>query len=92
MAVIEVNLAGRPYEVRVEAGLLARCGEECRHLLRKPRVPIVTDVHVHAAWGETVTASLTAAGFEPRWKVLPAGEAIVDSPCRSHRVAAGRRS
>jgi len=75
MAVIDVNLAGRPYEVRVGPGLLARTGEECRPLLRKQRVPIVTDANVHAAWGGPVGASLIAAGFEPRWKILPPGEA-----------------
>ncbi|MFC3174713.1 3-dehydroquinate synthase [Novosphingobium bradum] len=74
MAVIPVNIAGHPYEVRIAAGLLARVGEECAPLLRKRRVPIVTDARVHAAWGQTVGASLVAAGFEPAWKVLPAGE------------------
>ncbi|HEY6870655.1 MAG TPA: 3-dehydroquinate synthase [Novosphingobium sp.] len=75
MAVIPVDIAGRPYEVRVAAGLLANLGEQCRPLLRKPQVPIVTDEHVHATWGPIVEASLQAAGFEPRWKILPAGEA-----------------
>ena len=75
MAVIGVDIAGRPYEVRIAAGLLARVGAECAPLLRKKRVPIVTDVQVHAAWGAVVEKSLTEAGFEARWKILPAGEA-----------------
>ena len=75
MAVIPVSLAGRPYEVRVAPGLLADAGAQCKPLLRKHKVPIVTDANVRAAWGETVGQSLIAAGFEPRWKVLPAGEA-----------------
>ena len=75
MAVIPVDIAGRPYEVRVAPGLLADLAGQCGALLRKARVPIVTDVNVHAAWGATVEQSLVAAGFEPRWKVLPAGEA-----------------
>ena len=75
MAVIPVSLAGRPYEVRVAPGLLADVGGQCKALLRKPKVPIVTDVNVYAAWGDTVAQSLMAHGFEPRWKVLPAGEA-----------------
>jgi len=74
MAVISVDVAGRPYEVRIAAGILARAGEECGPLLRKRRVPVVTDTNVHAAWGETVGASLSAAGFEAVWKILPAGE------------------
>jgi 3-dehydroquinate synthase len=75
MAVIPVNIAGRPYEVRVEAGLLADVAAQCGARLRKKRVPIVTDVNVHAAWGAAIEASLTAAGHEPRWRILSPGEA-----------------
>ena len=38
MAVIPVDIAGRPYEVRVGAGLLAELVENCRGKLRKRRV------------------------------------------------------
>jgi 3-dehydroquinate synthase len=75
MAVIPVALAGRPYEVRVATGLLLRVAEECGPRLRKQRVPIITDANVHAAWGAAVQASLEGAGFEPRWRILPPGEA-----------------
>jgi 3-dehydroquinate synthase len=74
MAVIRVDIAGRPYEVRVGAGLLAELGAECRGRLRKRAVPIVTDRNVHAAWGAVVEGALRASGHEPRWRVLPAGE------------------
>ncbi|PLK26108.1 3-dehydroquinate synthase [Novosphingobium sp. TH158] len=74
MAVVPVSLAGRPYEVRIERGLLRRVGEECGARLRKARVPIVTDAHVYAAWGEAVEQSLLAVGKQPAWRVLPAGE------------------
>ena len=75
MAVIPVNIAGHPYEVRVEAGLLGNVAAECAPLLRKKCVPIITDSNVHAAWGGVVEASLVAAGYEPRWRILPPGEA-----------------
>lgn len=75
MAVIPVNIAGAPYEVRIAAGLLDRVGGEVRPLLRKDRVAVVTDTHVAAAWRERVEASLTAAGLSAQWLVLPAGEA-----------------
>ena len=75
MAVICVDIAGRPYEVRVGAGLLAELVPNCRGLLRKRGVPIVTDAHVHAAWGEVVERSLRDNGHEPHWRILPAGEA-----------------
>ena len=74
MAVISVDVADRPYEVRVEAGLLAELVPNCRGLLRKRDVPIVTDSNVHKAWGEVVEAALRDHGHEPHWRILPAGE------------------
>jgi 3-dehydroquinate synthase len=74
MAVIPVELAGRSYEVRVGDGLLADLPAQCGKLLRKRRVPIVTDVNVAAEWQQAVAGSLAAAGFEPRWLVLGPGE------------------
>ena len=75
MAVIPVDIAGAPYEVRIGTGLLANLANECGALLRKSRVPIVTDTNVHAAWGAVVEDSLRQAGHEPVWRILPAGEA-----------------
>jgi len=74
MAVIPVDVAGRPYEVRVEAGLLAELVPNCRGLLRKREVAIVTDANVHAAWGEVIETALRDHGHEPHWRILPAGE------------------
>jgi 3-dehydroquinate synthase len=75
MTTIPVDIAGRPYEVRIAAGLLGDVAAQCGSRLRKARVPIVTDANVHAAWGAVVSASLTAAGHEPAWRILPPGEA-----------------
>ncbi len=74
MAVIPVDIAGRPYEVHVGTGLLAGLVEHCRGRLRKREVPIVTDSNVHAAWGEVVEAALRDNGHEPRWRILSPGE------------------
>jgi 3-dehydroquinate synthase len=74
MAVIPVELAGRSYEVRVGAGLLADLPAQCGKLLRKSRVPIVTDRHVAQHWRETVDTALRSAAFEPRWLILEPGE------------------
>jgi 3-dehydroquinate synthase len=74
MAVIPVDIAGAPYEVRIEAGLLARVGEHCRSFIRKDRVAIVTDANVAASWQDAVAASFAAVGIAPEWLVLPAGE------------------
>jgi 3-dehydroquinate synthase len=75
VAVIPVDIAGAPYEVRIGTGLLANLAAECGGRLRKARVPIVTDTQVHAAWGSVVEDSLRQAGHEPAWRILPAGEA-----------------
>lgn len=74
MAVIAVSLAGRPYDVRVERGLLGGIAQACGARLRKPVVPIVTDANVHAAWGAAVESSLMAADKQPAWRILPPGE------------------
>lgn len=74
MAVIPVAIAGAPYEVRIEAGLLARAGEHCRPLIRKDRVAIVTDENVATSWRDTVAASFDKVGLRSEWLVLPAGE------------------
>ncbi len=75
MAVIPVDIAGRPYEVRVGRGLLADLPGQCGAQLRKTRVPIVTDAAVHAAWGPLVEQALGSAGHDVRWRILPPGEA-----------------
>jgi 3-dehydroquinate synthase len=74
MAVIPVAIAGAPYDVRIEAGLLRRVGAEVRPFIRKPSVPVVTDANVAAQWREVVEASLATAGLASAWLVLPAGE------------------
>jgi 3-dehydroquinate synthase len=75
MSVTRVELAGRAYEVRVGGGLLADVAAHCGPLLRKKVVPVITDANVAAAWQDTVAQSLRAAGHEPRFLVLGAGEA-----------------
>jgi 3-dehydroquinate synthase len=74
MAVIPVDLAGRSYEVRVGGGLLADLPAQCGALLRKQRVPIVTDSNVAKHWRSTLDQALQSGGFEPRWLVLDPGE------------------
>ena len=74
MAVIDVALAGRSYEVRVEHGLLAELADHAAPFLRKAAVPIVADTNARRHWGEAVEASLRAAGKEPRWYDVAPGE------------------
>ncbi len=74
MAVIPVDIAGRPYEVHVGAGLLAELVPLCAGRLRKRRVPVVTDANVHARWGAVIETALHAHGHEAAWRILPPGE------------------
>ena len=74
MAVIPVAIAGAPYDVRIEAGLLACAGEHCRPFLQKDRVAVITDENVADQWRATVSASFDEAGIKAEWLVLPAGE------------------
>ncbi len=75
MAVIDVAVAASPYQVHVGVGLLDQLVPLSGGLLRKRRVPVVTDANVHAAWGAKVEAALAAHGHEAIWQILPAGEA-----------------
>ncbi len=74
MAVIPVDIASSPYDVRVGTGLLADLVGQCRGLLRKRRVPIVTDERVYKAWGAVLEGSLHEGGHEAVWRILPPGE------------------
>jgi 3-dehydroquinate synthase len=74
MAVIPVALGGRSYEVRVGGGLLADLPAQCGPLLRKKRVPIVTDANVAEHWRSAVDQALHSHGFEPRWLIHEPGE------------------
>jgi 3-dehydroquinate synthase len=86
MAVIPVAIAGAPYEVRIEAGLLSNAGQHCRPFLRKDRVAVITDANVAANWREVVAASFTAAGIRSEWLVLPAGESTKSWQCLAEVV------
>ena len=71
MGLVRVALGARSYDVRIEAGLLARAGEHLAPFARGRRMAIVTDEHVlpHLA---TLQAAL---GSPSEAIVLPPGEA-----------------
>ncbi len=73
MTVVPVALGARSYEVRIEAGLLARAGDTLAPLANGRPMPVVTDTNLapHLA---TLQASLTAAGIASEAIVLPPGE------------------
>ena len=74
MTTIRVDIAGRPYDVVIEAGLLARAGEALAPIARRRRLVIVTDGNA-AVHLPTLAGSLDAAGLAHEAIVLPPGEA-----------------
>jgi 3-dehydroquinate synthase len=73
MTNVPVALGDRSYDVRIEAGLLARAGEALAPLARCRAMPIVTDENLlpHLA---TLQASLKRAGIASEAIILPPGE------------------
>ena len=74
MTTIRVDIAARPYDVVIEAGLLARAGERLARLVGGRRLAIVTDRNA-AVHLPTLAASLDRAGLAHEAIVLPPGEA-----------------
>ncbi len=66
---------GKPYEVQIERGILSKCGEILRPLLKSDICAIITDDNVDALYADKVTASLQASGFSVVKFVFPHGEA-----------------
>lgn len=73
--IVHVDLPGTPYDIRIEAGLIDRCGEAIRAVSSAKRIGIVTDSAVGPLYAERVKRSLNASGFEVVIAMLRAGEA-----------------
>ena len=73
MRTVSVDLAGRPYDILIEAGLLGRADEHLASLARGRRMVVVTDTGA-AVHLSTLTASLAGAGVTSEAIVLPPGE------------------
>jgi 3-dehydroquinate synthase len=75
MAQVTIHVPPRPYQARIENGLLARCGALLAELLpQSSKVFIVTVPPVRRRWGTKLIRSLTSAGFKPQVLQLPDGE------------------
>jgi 3-dehydroquinate synthase len=78
MAVIEVALAGRAYEVVIEEGLLGRFSATAAPFLMgyggARKVPVVADTNTHRLYRETLDANLAASGLCADWFVVEPGE------------------
>jgi 3-dehydroquinate synthase len=78
MAVIPVTLAGRGYDVVIEAGLLARLTEAAAAFLSPygaaRRVPFVADTNTHRIYAAAIDANLAESGQAADWFVVEPGE------------------
>ncbi len=78
MAVIEVALAGRPYRVVIEEGVLGRLSEAAAPFLAAygggRAVPFVADSNTHRLFAADVEAHLKSHGRKAEWFVVEPGE------------------
>ena len=75
MAQVTIHVPPRPYQARIENGLLARSGTLLAELLpQASKVFVVTAPPIRRRWGAKLLRSLTAAGFKPQVIQMPDGE------------------
>ena len=78
--IVPVELGARRYEVRIDAGLLARAGAEIAPVLTRPRVWIVTERTVADLHLAALKAGLASDGIASEVLVLPPGEGTKSWP------------
>jgi 3-dehydroquinate synthase len=75
MAQVTIHVQPRPYQARIENGLLRRAGTLLAELLpQSSRIFVVTVSPVRRRWGTKLVRSLTSAGFKPQLIQMPDGE------------------
>ncbi|MFH1647302.1 MAG: 3-dehydroquinate synthase [Chloroflexota bacterium] len=74
MKKVKVELAGRSYEVRVGAGLLARAGLWLKGEGFSGRAVVITDTTVGPLYADVLRQGLANAGFDVTVLEVPAGE------------------
>src|SRR3954447_3516871 len=73
--VIRVSLADKPYDIRVEPGILARVGEHLAQLTKSRKAMLLSDSNVSAKFGPAIRDSLAKVGIVLDVEcVIPAGE------------------
>ena len=74
MAVIEVSLGERSYQVVIEPGAIDRAGDHLAPFARNGRLTVITDSNVAQAQLPRLEAGLAKAGISIDPIILPAGE------------------
>ena len=71
---VTVDLGARSYSVLIGRGLIAEAGTRLKPLLKRDRVAVVTDRHVHAHHGEALSVAFRHAGIMADTIVIEPGE------------------
>ena len=71
---VMVDLGARSYSVLIGRGLIAEAGARLKPLLKRDRVAVVTDRHVHAYHGEALSSGFRHAGITADTIVIEPGE------------------
>ncbi len=79
MSLLTVHLADNSYDIIIEQGALASLGQRCSAVGLRGLAAIVTNPTVSALYGETVSASLVAAGYSVAQIEIPDGEEFKNS-------------
>jgi 3-dehydroquinate synthase len=75
MAQVTIHVPPRPYQARIENGLLARSGTLLAELLpQSSQAFVITVPPVRRRWGAKLVHSLKSAGFKPQTIPMPDGE------------------
>src|SRR5712671_2521820 len=75
MPQVTIHVSPRPYQARIENGLLTRAGSVLSELLpHASQIFVVTVPPVRKRWGGKFVRSLTASGFKPQVVPMPDGE------------------
>ncbi|MNR81240.1 3-dehydroquinate synthase [compost metagenome] len=77
---IEVPIPEREYPIHLEPNAIAKLGALMAERLSPGRCLVVTNPHLEARYGDLARASLEAAGWEPTFAVVPAGERFKRMP------------
>jgi 3-dehydroquinate synthase len=73
---VSIDVAPRPYQVFIGAGILRDAGKLMRKEFREPRRAfVVTVAKVRRRWGKELATSLRNAGFDAEFLEMPDGEA-----------------
>jgi 3-dehydroquinate synthase len=64
MNTVRVNLGSRSYDIYIGSGILSRLGSWVREVSSGDKALVISNSTVFALYGETVSRSLAAAGFE----------------------------